>query len=134
MVTAKEIFQDTAFGYFTRLLTGGRFLGWEDQQDPNTLDRYLSTLSKVSTHASQQQQREPESSDPEKDSDGSPSPDVEKSDVDFELIDWVEGDIKVRDSAPASAVSSRSYADVPFRIQEIGPWARSSSSHFSYVS
>lgn len=92
MISATEIFQDTAFGYFARLLSGGRILGWEDQQDPNTLNRYLSTLSKVSTHQSEQQKP----SDPEKESDSSSSRDMEKSDVDYELIDWVEGDVKVR--------------------------------------
>lgn len=85
----KEIFQDTAFGFFCRTLSGGKILGWEDQQDPNTLTHYLSTVSTRSAHRRQ--------SESEREPDESPTDDAEKGKEDYELIDWVPGDVKVID-------------------------------------
>ncbi|KAL9054273.1 MAG: hypothetical protein Q9162_004231 [Coniocarpon cinnabarinum] len=100
---ARELFQDTAFGFFVRLLSGGKYLAWEDTYDQNALSKYLSTaetpLERAQTRESQRQvtqQASRKAQDAEANSSddaasiGSPDDDPKDQATDFEVIDWVK--------------------------------------------
>ena len=92
----RELLQDTAFGFLVRTITGGRLLAWEDQYDPNTLQKYLSTAStpmaKTMSRRAEQKEHDLEASGSDEDLKDQKSEDMRE---DYELVDWLPGDSKV---------------------------------------
>ena len=95
----RELLQDTAFGFFVRTITRGRLLEWEDQYEPNALEKYLSTASTPAMRR-ERSRAEQKAADLETPSDSDQDlakPEAQEDAHDeYELIDWLPNDSKVR--------------------------------------